>query len=157
GPTVNAASPLVLGDRLFVTANYGVGAVWSKMGRDAAEQIWASDEVMSSQYTTPVALGQVLYGLDGRQDVGVARLRAVDPERGKVLWTEEGIGTGNVIVADGKILLLTSGGALLLVDPSPTSTSRWLGRSYLTPRRRRLRPWPTGCTTPATPRPSSVC
>ncbi len=33
GPTVNAANPLVLGDHLFVSASYGVGAQWAKIGR----------------------------------------------------------------------------------------------------------------------------
>ena len=32
GPTVNAASPLILGDHVFVSASYGVGAQWARIG-----------------------------------------------------------------------------------------------------------------------------
>ena len=79
GPTVNAANPLVLGDHLFVSASYGVGATWAKIGPQGATPVWESDEVMSSQYTTCVEKDGVLYGIDGRQDLGVGRLRAFDP------------------------------------------------------------------------------
>ena len=119
GPTVNAANPVVLGDRVFVTASYGVGAVCAKIRRDRAEQLWASDDVMSSQYTTPVAKERLLFGIDGRQDVGVARVRAFDATTGKVAWTQEGFGTGNLILADGKLLALKTSGELVLVDPAP--------------------------------------
>ena len=44
-----------------------------------ATTVWDSDDVMSSQYTTCVEKDGYLYGIDGRQDVGVARLRCFDP------------------------------------------------------------------------------
>ncbi len=119
GPTVNAANPLVLGDHLFVSASYGVGARWVKMGPREATTEWESDDVMSSQYTTCVAKDGVLYGIDGRQDVGVARLRAFDPRTGDVHWTEEDFGTGNLILAGDKLLVMKTDGTLVLVDPSP--------------------------------------
>jgi outer membrane protein assembly factor BamB len=121
GPTVNAANPVVLGDRVFVSANYGVGAVLATIERSNAAQVWASDDVMSSQYTTAVAKDDLLFGIDGRQDVGVARLRAFDPSTGMVAWTKDGFGTGNLILADGKLLALKTNGELALVDPSPKS------------------------------------
>jgi outer membrane protein assembly factor BamB len=119
GPTVNAANPLILGDHIFVSASYGVGAQWATIERNRAVQVWASDNVMSSQYTTSVEHDGLLYGIDGRQDVGVARLRCFDPRTGKVHWTEEGFGTGNLILADGKLVILKTDGGLLLVDPNP--------------------------------------
>jgi hypothetical protein len=54
GPTVNAASPTVIEDRLFLTANYGLGAVYGRIGPNALETFWSSDDVLSSQYTTCV-------------------------------------------------------------------------------------------------------
>jgi outer membrane protein assembly factor BamB len=118
GPTVNAANPLVLGDHLFVTAKYGVGAVWAKIGSRSATPVWESDSVMSSQYSTCVEHDGVLYGIDGRQDVGVARLRAFDPRTGKIYWTEENFGTGNLILAGGRILVMKTDGRLVLMNPS---------------------------------------
>jgi outer membrane protein assembly factor BamB len=119
GPTVNAANPLVIGDHLFVSASYGVGAEWAKIGAREAKEVWANDDVMSSQYTTCVEHEGTLYGIDGRQDVGVARLRAFDPRTGRVLWTEEGFGTGGLIVAGDKLLIMRTEGELVLAEASP--------------------------------------
>ena len=119
GPTVNAANPLVIGDHLFVSASYGVGARWSKIGAREATKVWESDDVMSSQYSTCVERDGILYGIDGRQDVGMARLRAFDPRTARVLWTEEGFGTGGLIVAGDKLLIMRTEGELVLAEASP--------------------------------------
>ena len=119
GPTVNAANPLVIGDHVFASASYGVGAQWAKIGKEQATKVWESDDVMSSQYSTCVEKGGYLYGIDGRQDLGGARLRCFDPRTGKVQWTEEDFGTGGLILADGKLLIMKTEGNLVLADPSP--------------------------------------
>ncbi len=119
GPTVNAANPIAIGNHLFVSASYGVGAVWAKIGPNSASTVWESNDVMSSQYTTCIEKDGVLYGIDGRQDVGVARLRAFDPQTGNVDWTEEGFGTGNLILSGDKLLIMKTDGTLVLVQPSP--------------------------------------
>ena len=118
GPTVNAAAPLVVGNRLFVTASYGVGAVMAEMDRDSARQVWANDNVLSSQYSTSVHHDGFLYGVDGRADVGVASLRCVELETGKLMWTERNFGVAAVILADGKLLIMKTDGQLLLASPS---------------------------------------
>jgi len=120
GPTVNAATPLVL-DRnlLFVTASYGVGATLARIGNDGAEVLWNSDEILSSQYPTPVVHEGKLYGTDGRQDVGVARLRCIDPLSQRVLWSEEGFGMAVAILAGDKLILVKTDGELVLAAADP--------------------------------------
>ena len=119
GPTVNAASPVVLGDRLFITASYGVGARLAKLGAAAPQIVWENDESMSSQYTTPIQYKGCLYGIHGRQDVGVAQLRCVDLETGSVRWTEPDFGTANLIAVDDKLLIQKTGGELVLARANP--------------------------------------
>jgi len=119
GPTVNAANPLILGNNLFVTASYDVGAQWAHIGKDKADIVWQNDDTMSSQYSTCVEKDGFLYGVDGRQDVGVARLRCFDPRTGKVQWTEEGFGTASLILADDRLLILKTDGRLVLAEASP--------------------------------------
>jgi outer membrane protein assembly factor BamB len=121
GPTAIGANPVVAGEHLFVTASYGAGARWVKVGAQGASELWESDEVMSSQYTTPVIHQGTLYGLDGRQDLGVARLRALDPATRKIHWTEEQFGTGNFVLAGDKLLVMKTDGELVLVGLSPRS------------------------------------
>ena len=119
GPTVNAATPLVVDGHVFVTASYGIGAVFAKIGKDSAKTVWANDDVMSSQYSTSVYKDGYLYGIDGRQDAGVATLRCLEPRTGKVQWTEKGFGMATPILADGKLLLMKTSGELVLAEPAP--------------------------------------
>jgi outer membrane protein assembly factor BamB len=114
GPTVNAATPLVIDGQLFVSASYGVGAVWAKLNHESAKELWRSDEVMSSQYTTCVYRDGALFGIDGRQDLPPAHLRCFDPRTRKVHWTEENFGTGNLILAGDKLLIVKTDGELVL-------------------------------------------
>ncbi|HUG90673.1 MAG TPA: PQQ-binding-like beta-propeller repeat protein [Planctomycetaceae bacterium] len=130
GPTVNAASPLILDGHLFVTAHYGVGAVSAKIGRSAAETVWSSDDVLSSHYATPVAIGGKLYGIHGQERVDVAELRCIDPRTRTVHWTRRDFGYGSLIAADGKLLALLTDGDLVIVRPDP-SGYREAGRARL--------------------------
>ena len=46
------------------------------VSKDAVEEVWKSDEVLSNHYGTSIHLQGYLYGFDGRQEEG-ARLRCV--------------------------------------------------------------------------------
>lgn len=116
GPTVNGANPVVLGDKLFLTASYGVGAVLAGLSEDGAKELWRRDDVMSSQYTTPIEHRGLLFGIDGRQDVPPANLRCFNPQTGKIHWTEEAFGYATLIKADGKLLIQKTDGELVLAE-----------------------------------------
>jgi outer membrane protein assembly factor BamB len=113
--SVNAASPLVVDNHIFLSACYDTGAVLLKASRDAVEDLWKSDDILSCHFSTPVYQDGVLYGFDGRQERGT-RLRAVDWKTGKVLWTKEGINCGSLIAVDGHLLVMCEDGDLLLVE-----------------------------------------
>jgi outer membrane protein assembly factor BamB len=120
GPTVNAATPLVFeGNHLFVSASYGIGAVCSRIEGGTAKTVWASDEAMSSQYTTCVYRDGYLYGVDGREDIGEASLRCVDAKTGKVAWSEDGFGVAHLILAGDKLLAVANDGRLVIAEASP--------------------------------------
>ena len=60
GPTVNAATPLVDGSDLFVTAAYGIGCRKVDMSDRASRPICGQSHVISSQYASPVRVGDWL-------------------------------------------------------------------------------------------------
>ena len=111
--SVNAATPVVVDDQIFLTACYGTGAVLLRVKKDGLEEVWKGDDVLSCHYGTPVYQDGYLYGFDGRQEDG-ARLRCVEMKSGKVKWTSEGFGCGSMIVAGGKLIILTENGDLML-------------------------------------------
>jgi outer membrane protein assembly factor BamB len=120
GPTVNAATPLVFGDKLFTTSSYGVGAVLATLSSSGAKSDWANDNTLSSQYATPVEHEGFLYGTHGREDIGVAELRCVEVATGKVRWSQPGYGVAHIIAADGKLLIQKVDGQLVLAAADPT-------------------------------------
>lgn len=130
GPTVNAATPQVLDGHLFLSASYGIGAVYRRIGKTDTAEVWANNDTMSSQFSTPVPYRGYLYGVDGRQDMPPARLRCIDPKTGRVQWTEKEFPVANLIVADGKLVIVTDDGGLILAAAA-TDAYRELGRARL--------------------------
>ncbi|HEX5104076.1 MAG TPA: PQQ-binding-like beta-propeller repeat protein, partial [Pirellulaceae bacterium] len=114
GPTVNAATPLIIGGKMFLTSSYGVGALYSKFDTAGSQEVWANDDTLSSQYATPVEQGGFLYGIHGREDVGVAELRCVEAATGKVRWSQADYGVAHLILADGKLLIQSVEGRIAL-------------------------------------------
>jgi outer membrane protein assembly factor BamB len=121
GPTVNAATPLVFDDRLFVSASYGVGAKLLRFTTAEPEVVWENDESMSSQYTTCVYRDGFLYGTAGREDVGDASLRCIEAATGDVKWNEDGYGIAHVILVGDQLLIVRQAGEIVVAPASPKS------------------------------------
>ncbi len=116
--SVNAATPLVVGDLAFFSSSYDTGALLLKVRKGGVEEVWSGDESMSNHYTTCVHRDGFLYGFHGRQEVG-AILRCVELKTGKVRWSREGFGCGAMVLADGRLIILTERGDLVLADATP--------------------------------------
>jgi outer membrane protein assembly factor BamB len=116
--SVNAATPVVAGGQVFLTACYGTGAVLLRPRADGVDAVWKSDEVLSSHFSTPVYHRGHLYGFDGRQEEGT-RLRCVEWQTGKVRWTRDDFPCGPIILAEGNLILLGEEGDLVLAEASP--------------------------------------
>jgi outer membrane protein assembly factor BamB len=116
--SVNAATPLVIGDLLFFSASYETGALLLRVGRDKVEEVWSGDDILSNHYCTSMHYQGYLFGIDGRQESG-ARLRCVELKTGKVQWTKEGFGCASMVRAEGHVFAVTEHGDLVLVELSP--------------------------------------
>jgi outer membrane protein assembly factor BamB len=120
GPTVNAATPVApRPGRLFVTAAYGIGGVHAAFDRTEIRPLWQGLEPLATQYCTPVVRGEVMYCIDGRDDVPPTALKCVDIETGRVLWKDGDIGYGTLLAADGKVVAVTVGGDVVLLRENP--------------------------------------
>jgi outer membrane protein assembly factor BamB len=115
--SVNAATPLVIDDTIFLSASYGTGAILLQFNEKAPKKIWAG-ESMSNHYATCVQSDGFLYGFDGRQEQG-PNLRCIELKTGKVRWSEDHFGAGTVTLAGGKLLILTEKGELLMAAAAP--------------------------------------
>jgi outer membrane protein assembly factor BamB len=116
--SVNAATPLVIGDEIFLSASYGAGAALLRFKETGPETIWSGDDILSNHYATSVEHGGFLYGYDGRQEM-TPRLRCVELKTGKVRWSRDDFGAGTLMIAGDRLLILTEKGELILAQASP--------------------------------------
>jgi outer membrane protein assembly factor BamB len=116
--SVNAASPLVVGDLLFISAEYGPGAGVFRIGNGTLTTVWASDEALSTHYATAVQRDGVLYGYHGRQEFGPS-LRAVDLQTGKVRWAADQFRAGSITLAGDRLVIVRESGELVMAPATP--------------------------------------
>jgi outer membrane protein assembly factor BamB len=114
GPAATGATPVVFDDLVFITGSYNFGAVLARVGRTGSIQVWESDEVLSSQYTTSILHEGAMFGVHGRQDSSPAALRCIDPKTKTIHWEERGFGYATLIKADGKLLIMKTNGEAVL-------------------------------------------
>jgi outer membrane protein assembly factor BamB len=129
--SVNAATPLVINDLIFLSACYETGAVLLRLSGDQVTPVWSSDDVLSNHYATSVHAKGFLFGYHGRQEYGPS-LRCVELLTGKVRWSQEKFGAGTLLLAGDKLVALKEDGELLLVAASADGY-RELARAQILP------------------------
>jgi outer membrane protein assembly factor BamB len=89
--SVNAARPVVIGDRIFLSAAYETGMALLKVHPDGAgcDVVWRDREGMSTHWSTAIHHDGCLYGFSGRHE-NEAMLQCVDLETGKRIWETNG-------------------------------------------------------------------
>ncbi len=116
--SVNVATPLVIGDLVFISAEYGPGAAVLRVDGSNLIDLWASDEVLSNHYATSIHHKGYLYGFHGRQEFGPS-FRAVELATGKVRWSENRFRAGTVTLVSDRLLILRESGELIIAAASP--------------------------------------
>lgn len=116
--SVNAATPLVIGDTIFVSATYGTGAAAFRVQGNQLGELWSGDEILSNHYATSVYSNGYLYGFHGRQEFNPS-FRAVDYKTGAVKWNVDGFHAGSVILAGDRLMILKETGELIMAAATP--------------------------------------
>jgi outer membrane protein assembly factor BamB len=114
---VNAADPIVIDDQVFISSGYNKGCALLKMGDASVKEIWRNKN-MRNQLNSCVLLDGFLYGIDGDTTGTTTTLRCIDTKTGEVRWTEKGLGCGGLMAADGKLIVLSEQGELLIAPVS---------------------------------------
>jgi outer membrane protein assembly factor BamB len=114
---INAAQPVVIsGNRIFVSSSYGVGAAVLELepagDTFTAREVWRNIR-MKNQFAGSVLHEGFLYGLDE------AILACVDAATGELKWKGGRYGYGQVVLADGHLIVLAENGDLALVRATP--------------------------------------
>lgn len=118
--SVNAALPVVSGDRIFISASYGTGAVLLDASVSPPRSVWSNDDSLSNHYATSVLKDGFLYGFHGRQEMGQS-LHCVEFSTGKIRWSEDGFGAGTVTVVGDKLLIVRENGEAIVATATPSA------------------------------------
>ena len=119
--SVNAATPVVVGDTVLITESYGPGGALLRWTDDGFTPVWTDPprgKALESHWAIPIVRDGTIYASSG-QSSGEAELRAIDHATGRVLWSEPGLGRSTLLGADGHLVVLTERGLLLLVEATP--------------------------------------
>lgn len=114
----NAADPLIIQDRIFISSGYGHGCALLQIQGNAIKTLWENKE-MRNHFNSSVLYQDHLYGFDGNARDKKASLKCLDLKDGTVKWSQQGLGAGSLILAGDKLLVLSEAGELLLVPASP--------------------------------------
>lgn len=116
---VNVAQPIVFGDgRVFIAASYSVGCEMVQLSTNDAESwsvtsVWKEPRLMRCKFTSPVLHDGYLYGLNE----GI--LECLDPTDGKRKWKKGRYGHGQLLLADGVLIVMAEDGRVVTIDPNP--------------------------------------
>ena len=119
---VNAATPLVIGNGVFITSDYRRGCAMVAVGPSGAQIAWENKE-MHSHFSTPVYYNGFIYGTT---DPG--RLVCLDPKTGQVRWQQRGFEKGGLVAVDGTLIVCDgANGDVAMVELKPDGYTE-LGR-----------------------------
>lgn len=110
---LNVADPVIAGNRFFLSSGYNAGCVLFAVENGTPKELWRNKE-MDNHFNSSVFYKGHLYGFD--QNI----LRCLDIEDGSVKWSQEDLGKGSLIIAGGKLVVLSERGKLVIADAVPT-------------------------------------
>ncbi len=145
--SVNASSPVIVGDQVFVSSNYFTGSALVKIKEDLThEQAWTNKD-LGTHWNTAIYKDGYFYGFDGHFEDDAA-LVCIEAATGKTMWRKvpewEDVVTirgeqrrvqmstcrGTLLWVDGSFLCLGEFGHLLWLDLTPQGYME-LSRTWL--------------------------
>ena len=114
---INAANPIISGNTIFISSGYNKGCALLKIGPNNLTKVWQNKNMCNHVSSCVLWKGHI-YGFNGQQGGG-GKLTCLNYETGEVKWAQKGMGTGSLMLADGKLIILSNRGKLVTAPASP--------------------------------------
>ncbi|MEK7675513.1 MAG: PQQ-binding-like beta-propeller repeat protein [Verrucomicrobiota bacterium] len=118
--------PVVSGNKVFMAnASLPRGCGLSQIDNLKPKVLWQDSKKFQTLHCNAVMWDGHIYGTDNTgtdyqgTDSKKSALKCLDAKTGEVKWARERMGWGNLIVSDGKLILLRETGELVMADASP--------------------------------------
>jgi outer membrane protein assembly factor BamB len=109
----NVATPVVRGNRVFISSDYGTGAGLVEIKADGKAQEVYFTRDMRNHHSSSILIGDHLYGFSS----GI--LTAMKFDTGEVAWKDRSVGKGSLVYADGNLYALSENGVVGLIEATP--------------------------------------
>lgn len=117
---INAADPIPMENQLFIST-FGRGCALLRLSTAATPTVVWENKNMGNHFNSCVLVDNHIYGIDGNTDQSEKDLRCLDAKSGTVKWQYKGLGLGSLMAADGKLIVLSERGELVIAEASPKS------------------------------------
>ncbi len=116
--TANIATPIVRGNRVFLSSDYGTGAALLELtaagGGLSARQVYFTND-MRNHHASSVLIGDHLYGFSS------SILTAMQFDTGTVAWRDRSVGKGSLVAAGDRLYLYSETGVVALAEANPAA------------------------------------
>lgn len=113
---VNAAMPVVVGDRVLITSGYNTGAALLDLKSGQPVEVWRNKK-LAGQMASPVVWDNHVYGIHG--NAGKGSVVCLSLPTGEQRWSDPASGCGALMLADGKLLIMSERGDLIIAEARP--------------------------------------
>jgi outer membrane protein assembly factor BamB len=118
----NIATPIVVGDYVFVSSGYGHGCALLHIQGDtksmkAVPAYVKNNKLMRNHHNTCVQKGGFLYGIDSESGI----LRCIDLRTGKTMWESSARAKGCLILGGDRLVIFAEDGAVEVVKATPAA------------------------------------
>ena len=115
----NSTTPIIVDDRIYISTGYNVGCGLFRLADDGLQELYVS-RGMRNHFNNSILYDGHLYGFDGNSNLGrVVTLTCMEFETGEVKWKQRGLGCGSLMIANGRLLILSEKGDLVLATATP--------------------------------------
>jgi outer membrane protein assembly factor BamB len=115
---VNASTPVVDGDSVFITSGYSTGCQLLKAGLKSAEVVWKNTHI-ASHHSDPIIIQGYIYGYSGLSMQNKGEFKCLDLKTGQEKWSTGKMGWGTAIRVNEYLLCMDIKGNLFLIKPNP--------------------------------------
>jgi outer membrane protein assembly factor BamB len=122
--SVNASTPVVVGNRVLISETYGPGGVLLEVAQGKQPRVVWSDESrrrdksLQTHWNTPVYHEGYVYASSGRHTEN-AELRCVEFDTGEVQWSVPNLTRSSLLYVDGHFVCQCEDGKLILFKANP--------------------------------------
>jgi len=115
---VNATTPLVEGDQVFITSGYKTGGRLLKVSYDDCEILWTTKSI-AAHHSDGYILDGHIYGYSGLSMQNKGSFKCLELAGGAEKWSTNKMGWGTCTYVDGHLMCLDIKGNLFLMKPDP--------------------------------------